>query len=210
MRDRGPRNHLGTIAVWDNRGVMVPADPVPVRSPFEGQFVRLRSRELSDIRRANELFIDPDVLSGLLMTFPVPMAATREWFEGTRNDPIGERFVIETLDGEPIGICSLEEIDARARSAEVGIWLGKPYWGKGYGTDAVRVLARFGFRSLNLQRLHLHVYATNDKAIRAYEKVGFQVEGRLRRDQFLDGGYVDTLVMGLLAEELLESEEPLD
>lgn len=188
---------------------MVPADPVPARSPFEGQLVRLRSREPSDVGRANELFIDPGVLAGLLMTFPVPVAATREWFEGTRNDPNGERFIIETLDGELIGICSLEEIDARARSAELGIWLGKPYWGKGYGTDAVRVLARFGFRSLNLQRLNLHVYATNEKAIGAYEKVGFRVEGRLRRDQFLGGGYVDTLVMGLLAEELLESEEPL-
>ena len=192
---------------------MESADPTPAQAqphaPLEGRLVRLRSREPSDIRRANQLFNDPDVLSGLLMTFPLATAGTRAWFEGTRNDPNGERFAIDTLEGELIGMCSIEEIDARARSAEVGIWLGRPYWGHGFGTDAVRVLARFGFRSLNLQRLTLHVYATNEKAIRAYEKVGFKVEGRLRRDQFLDGGYVDTLVMGLLAEELLESEEPL-
>lgn len=172
--------------------------------------MRLRSREPSDIQRANRLFNDPDVLWGLLMTFPLATAGTREWFEGTRNDPTGERFAVETLEGELIGMCSIEEIEARSRSAEMGIWLGKPYWGKGYGTDAMRVLARFGFRTMNLQRLSLHVYATNTRAIRTYEKIGFKIEGRLRRDQFLDGGYVDTLVMGLLAEELVESEEPLD
>jgi RimJ/RimL family protein N-acetyltransferase len=177
-----------------------PAHP----SPLEGALVRLRPRETADIPRANELFNDPDVLWGLLMTFPIPTAATREWFEGTRTDPNGARFVIETLDGAFIGICSIEDIVARSRSAECGIWIGKPYWGRGYGTDAMRTLARFGFRSMNLQRLSLHVYATNTKAIRAYEKVGFRVEGRLRRDQFLDGGYVDTITMGLLAEELLD------
>jgi RimJ/RimL family protein N-acetyltransferase len=182
----------------------MPTHPPPPRpSPLQGTLVRLRARELSDVRRANELFNDPDVLWGLLMTFPIPTAATREWFEGTRDDPNGERFAIETLAGEFIGICSVEDIAARSRSAEVGIWIGKPFWGQGYGTDAMRVLARFAFSTMNLQRLSLHVYATNAKAIRAYEKVGFVVEGRLRRDQFLDGGYVDTISMGLLAEELV-------
>lgn len=180
------------------------ADSVPARPPLEGRLVRLRPREMSDVGRANELFNDAEVLWGLMMTFPISTAGTREWFEGTRNDQLAERFVIETLEGELTGICSIEGIEARSRSGEVGIWIGKPYWGKGYGTDAIRVLARFAFNTMDLQRLGLHVYETNAKAIRCYEKVGFKAEGRLRRSQFLDGAYVDTIEMGLLAEELID------
>lgn len=183
---------------------MVAPDSVPPKPPLEGGLVRLRAREMSDVQRANELFNDPDVLWGLMMTFPLPTADTRDWFEGTRKDENAERFVIETLAGELVGICSIEGIEARSRSGEVGIWIGRPFWGKGYGTDAMRVLARFAFGTMNLQRLGLHVYETNAKAIRCYEKVGFKAEGRLRRSQFLDGGYVDTIVMGLLSEDLID------
>lgn len=173
-------------------------------SAFEGKLVRLRAREPADVERCNELFNDPDVRWGLLAPMPMSTAETRAWFEATRKDPDGERFIIETLEGELIGICSIEGISARSRSGEVGIWIGKPYWNEGYGTDAMRALCRFAFRFMNLQRVWLHVYETNDKAIRSYEKVGFTLEGRLRRDQFLGGRYIDTLVMGLLAEELID------
>ena len=57
---------------------------------------------------------------------------------------------------------------------------------------------------MNLQRIELHVYAGNTRGIRAYERVGFRLEGTLRRAQFVGGRYVDVLVMGLLAEELVE------
>ena len=66
----------------------------------------------------------------------------------------------------------------------------------------VRVLARWGFFELNLHRVQLKVYEDNARAIRAYEKAGFKIEGCLRQARFHEGGYHDTLVMGLLREEL--------
>ena len=175
--------------------------------PFEGALVRLRAREQADLSRLNAMFNDPDVSAGLTMAFPQPVAGIREWFESTRHSDHQATFVIETLERrEAIGICGLENIDARARSASFGIWIGRPYWDRGFGTDATRTTCRFGFRHMNLQRISLAVYAeTNPKAVRAYEKAGFKREGVSRRAQFLGGRHVDVLAMGLLAGELVES-----
>ena len=84
----------------------------------------------------------------------------------------------------------------------MGIFSGdKDYWNQGYGSDAMRLLLKYGFNSLNLNRIYLHVFDTNPRAIRAYEKVGFVHEGRLRQDIFLNGSYVDVLMMSVLRSE---------
>jgi RimJ/RimL family protein N-acetyltransferase len=84
----------------------------------------------------------------------------------------------------------------------VGIFIGdKDYWNQGYGSDAMQLLLKYGFNSLNLNRIYLHVFDTNPRAIRAYEKVGFVLEGRLRQDIFLNGSYVDVLMMSVLRSE---------
>jgi RimJ/RimL family protein N-acetyltransferase len=180
--------------------------PFAGRPPLHGSLVRLRAREQADLTRLNAMFNDPEVLAGLMMVFPQPMAGIRGWLEGTRDSSSQAVYVIEIReDREAIGVCGLEGIDSRARSASFGIWIGKPYWGRGLGTDATRAVCRFGFRHMNLQRISLCVYAeTNAKAVRAYEKAGFKREGVARRAQFLDGRYTDVLDMGLLTEELIE------
>jgi RimJ/RimL family protein N-acetyltransferase len=58
---------------------------------------------------------------------------------------------------------------------------------------------------MNLQRIELRVHDSNPRGRRAYAKIGFREEGRLRRELFVDGGYVDIIMMGLLAEELVEA-----
>jgi len=182
------------------------SSPFRDRPPFEGDLVRLRARERTDAPELNPMFDDPEVLAGLKVAFPQSLQGYKEWVEATRASDRQQVFVIETLGGRnAIGICGLEEIDARARSAEYGIWIGKPHWRHGYGTDATRIACRFGFRYLNLQRISLSVYATNEKAIRVYERVGFKREGLTRRGQFLGGGPIDIVEMGLLAEELVEA-----
>jgi RimJ/RimL family protein N-acetyltransferase len=132
------------------------------------------------------------------------VAGFLEWLEKARRSDDSVEFVIETIEGEAIGACDLRQLNDRNRSANLGIWIAKPYWDRGFGTDAVRTLCRFGFRHMNLQRVDLQVYADNVRGRRAYEKVGFKLEGTLRRAQFVGGRYVDALVMGLLAEEFVD------
>jgi RimJ/RimL family protein N-acetyltransferase len=173
-----------------------------VRSPFEGELVRLRAVEEDDLTRINELFWDPEVTQYLDVVWPEPVVGTREWWERSRSQGIA-LFAIETLPGEFIGACELGPIDHRVRSAVLGIWIAKPFWRQGFGTDAVRTLARFGFHEMNLQRIRLLVQESNTRGKAAYERVGFKEEGRLRRAAFIGGRDVDLIQMGLLADDLL-------
>lgn len=177
-----------------------PPHPAPA---LEGDLVRLRAIEPTDGPDLNEALGDPEVLDGLLLPFPQSQAAWRGFVEASHDDLM---LTIETLEGRrPIGGCGLRRIDARARTANLGIWIAKRDWDRGYGTDATRVLCRFGFRHMGLQRVDLNVFETNPRAARAYEKVGFKEEGRLRRAHFVGGRHVDTIVMGLLAEEFVDA-----
>jgi RimJ/RimL family protein N-acetyltransferase len=175
-----------------------------IRSPFEGSLVRLRAVEEGDIATINEAIWDPEVTEQMSIAWPEAVAQTRQFWEWMRDSDSNVLLAIETLAGEFVGSVGLHGVDPRNRQAELGIWIARPHWDKGYGTDAVRVASRFGFREMDLQRVYLRVYDTNPRGIRAYEKVGFKEEGRLRRGQFVGGGYVDVIVMGLLAEDLIE------
>ena len=159
--------------------------------------------EEEDLPRINDLFWDPEVTQYLDVVWPEPIAGTRQWWDRSRSSGVA-LFTIETLPGELVGACELGARDDRTRSAVLGIWMGKPFWYQGYGTDAVRTLARFAFHEMNLQRIRLLVQESNSRAKAAYEKVGFKEEGRLLRAAFIGGRHVDLIQMGLLAEHLLE------
>jgi RimJ/RimL family protein N-acetyltransferase len=174
-----------------------------IRPAFEGRLIRLRPPEPEDASRLNPMFGDPDVLAGVTVPFPQPSTAFSEWVDAARRSDDSITFVIETLKGESIGACDLRHLNDRNRSANLGIWIGKPFWDKGYGSDAVETLCRFGFRHMNLQRVELIVYADNPRGRHVYEKVGFTFEGTLRRAQFVRGRYVDAHVMSLLVEEFV-------
>jgi RimJ/RimL family protein N-acetyltransferase len=182
----------------------IPEDFRRVRSVFEGALVRLRAVEEDDLARLNRLIWDPDVTRTLGLVWPEPVAGTRAWWERIRKDADSSAFAIETIPGELIGGCGLHEIDASARSAILGIWIAGSHWGRGYGTDAVRCLCRFGFREMNLQRIGLSVFEGNDRGRKAYEKVGFVVEGRRRRDKLIGGRLVDVYEMGLLVDDFAD------
>ena len=174
-----------------------------------GRLVRLRAPEPADAEALNELFNDHDVRSGLGAPLPQPVEAFLDWVAAARPAHDHLNLVIERLgEPEPIGMCDLMKIELTTRTATLGIWLGRPWWGEGYGTDAVRTLCRFGFDHMNLHRITLQVNADNEKAIRAYERVGFRHEGRLREEAFVHGARMDDLVMGLLTGELTEDDGP--
>lgn len=90
-------------------------------------------------------------------------------------------FAIDTHEGEFIGYVELREINWRVRAAELRVCIGaKAYWGRGYGTAAVRKIVGLSFEHLKLQYVYLRVYRDNRRALRCYEKCGFRVEGILR------------------------------
>ncbi len=116
-------------------------------------------------------------------------------------DPYELRFVIETLEGQPIGDVGLIGIHPHGR-AELSIKIGEQsHWSGGYGTDAIRTLLGFAFGELHLRRVTLIADADNARGIRCYEKCGFRHEGLLRAHRLRYGKPLDMVAMAVLREE---------
>ncbi len=116
------------------------------------------------------------------------------------------QFSVRTLeDDKLIGGVGLWISSWTHSDAWLGISIGeRDYWGKGYGTDAMRLIVQYGFLELNLRRITLGLHAYNERALKSYQKVGFQLEGRTRGEGLRDGVRFDGLYMGILREEWLE------
>lgn len=171
-----------------------------------GKRIRFRAVERTDLPMFVSWLNDPEVTAGLLLYLPISLASEEGWFDHMLARPASEHpLVIEVRQGDgwtPIGNLGFHQIDPRLHSAEVGIFIGeKSMWNQGYGTEAMALLLRHGFDTLNLNRIMLKVYETNPRAIRSYEKVGFVHEGRLRQAEYKDGGYIDVLLMSVLKSE---------
>jgi RimJ/RimL family protein N-acetyltransferase len=171
-----------------------------------GERIRLRSITQDDLPLFVEWLNDPEVTHGLIHFLPFSPEDEEDWFEGMRKQPQVEHPLmidILTEEGwEPIGDCGLFGIDWRIRQAEFGIVIGaKQHWDKGYGTEAVKLILQHGFNTLNLNRIALRVYENNPRAIKAYEKAGYKVEGRLRQGHYDNGEYIDVILMSILRSE---------
>jgi len=118
------------------------------------------------------------------------------------------RFAIRTLaEDKLIGTTSLWIEDWNHSEAWFGIFIGdRDCWDQGYGTDTTRLVVQYGFCELNLRRISLGLHSYNERALRSYLKVGFQLEGRARGEGLRDGVRFDGLCMGLLREEWKEMD----
>lgn len=176
-----------------------------------GKRLRLRAVERQDLIAFQRWVNDPEVTAGLLIDWPLSMADEEDWFTATRQRPKYEQpLVIEVQsEGEwlAIGNVSLININWTVRSAEIGIMIGeKTFWNQGYGSEAMQTLINWAFSRLNLNRIYLHVYETNPRAIRAYQKIGFVQDGRLRQAHYADGRYWDVFIMSVLRSDWQQKE----
>ena len=120
---------------------------------------------------------------------------------GFHSNHIG--FTLRTLDDDRlIGYINLFDIEWNNGAGQLGMAIGNEAdRGKGYGTEALRLMLRYAFTELNLYRLGLDVLAYNERAISAYERVGFRREGAVREAVHHDGQRVDLIFMGILRDE---------
>lgn len=171
-----------------------------------GKRIRFRSPEREDLPTFVSWINDPEVRAGISLYLPMSLASEETWFEEMLKRSPGEQplgiEIQEKGKWKINGNCGFFHIEAIHRSAEVGIMIGeKSYWNQGYGTEAMLLLLKHGFETLNLNRVFLRVFENNPRAIRAYEKAGYAHEGRQRQAYFTDGEYVDVLMMGVLRKE---------
>ena len=175
---------------------------------FRGDLVRLAMDEPEVIAEAFSRWMRDSEYWRLLASDPSrpnSVKATKDWLEKElyKDPPNFYMFTIRRLeDDRLIGEIGLDLPELPHRDTFVGIGLGeRDAWGKGYGTDAMRIILRYAFTELNLPRVSLDVFEYNPRAIASYLKAGFIEEGRLRRFLHRNGRRWDLVFMGILQEE---------
>lgn len=171
---------------------------------FRGSLVRLTAFDIEKDSKEMEIWSRDSFYLRLLDAAAGGPFNTRMIVESLeKHDQDPYLFAIRTLpDDRLIGEIGFGGIDWAARNAWVGIGIGvKEYWGHGYGTEAMRLMLRFGFAELNLHRVSLDVFDYNARAIRSYQKAGFTIEGRERKALRRSGERFDIVYMGILRSE---------
>jgi len=169
---------------------------------LKGKKVVLRPIRKSDMKYFLKWFNDTEVIKNLVLYLPMTEVAEEKWIQDAmeKQRPV---FVIEAIlpNGrrKPIGNCGLHQLREKDRVAEFGIAIGeKKFWDNGYGSEAARLMANYGFNFLNLHKIESEAAASNGRSIKMHLKVGFKKEGRRRRSRHIDGRYVDSIIFGLL------------
>lgn len=158
--------------------------------------------QLTEIRQSDSAILFKWINDHELVTFnsnyrPVHFPTHEEWIERVIKNKEITIFAIRLKESDAlIGTCQIHSIDPTSRTGELQIRIGdSKYQSKGYGTQSVELLVEFGFKSLNLHKIYLHVFEDNIRAHKTYLKCSFEVEGVLKKHVFVDGEYKNLLIM---------------
>ncbi len=174
-----------------------------IRTAADG--LTLRRWRADDLEALVRYANNRNVWINLKDRFPYPYTESdaRAWIahcETRAGDPTNL-----TIDwhGEAIGGDGLEPYgDVHRLMASIGYWLGEPFWGRGFATQALVTFTSYAFATFDLHRLQATVFAWNQASARVLEKAGYTLEGRLRRSIIKDGRIADTLLYARLRDEL--------
>jgi RimJ/RimL family protein N-acetyltransferase len=139
------------------------------------------------------------------MFFPINAEELKKFIESQQQGQ-GKKMIdfeiYHKITKKPIGDCGIFDISWVDRKAMVAYTIGElDYWGKGICTEAVKLITRYGFEELNLNKLFAHIYTPNIGSFRCVEKNGYTREATLKQDTFVDGEYLDTYVYSIFRKE---------
>ena len=180
---------------------MKPVAPIPV---LETERLRLRPFTFDDEAAVFALVSDPEIARFVRFEAHRTPAETRAFLELVeqyyrRGEPFAWA-IVRREDDRLIGSCGFVSQAGERRSAEIGYWLGKPYWGKGYAAEAARALVRFGFEQMGLERVEAKCFLENRAGQCVIEKLGMRFEGT-DRSEMIKGAYPELRVYGIARDE---------
>lgn len=174
---------------------------------FRGRLVRLRAVEAADwtfFHQMDEATTDFGRATDEIW-FPRTAEATRLWTEEQAKAVASQdafRFQIEAMaTGDLVGTLNTHTANPRVGSFMYGLVIAPQHQRKGYASEAIRLVLRYFFHEKRYQKASAEVYSFNEGSIRLHERLGFTLEGRLRRMVFTGGQFHDALIYGILREE---------
>jgi RimJ/RimL family protein N-acetyltransferase len=169
----------------------------------------LRPFQESDIPTIVRLLSAPAIAATTLnVPYPYDEENAREWLayqERERKAGASYTFaIVRKEDDQLVGAIDIRP-EARHQKAEIGYWIGKSYWGKGYATEAARAIIRFGFGDLGLNRIYALHFIGNPASGRVMQKAGMQFEGVLRDDVKKSDGFHDQAIYAILRADWMRN-----
>lgn len=155
----------------------------------------LRPLRKSDVLLVAKYANDKTVYRNTLMIpYPYTIKMAEQWISKILKDyrqknPKNYTFVIE-IDGRLAGVIGIDSI-IHGHKAELGYWLGKPYWGKGYMTEAVKAATKYAFKNYKLKRLYAWTFPWNAASQNVLKKAGYKFEGICCKNVVKKGKYLD-------------------
>ena len=181
---------------------MVPRNWFP--EVLTGELVTLRRHAPQNVDAFRRWYADPEI-ARLARYQEAPMRAEEidRFFAARVVGPDALAMAVhERSTDRLIGTCAFSQLDGDNGSALYHITIGESgAWGHGYGTEATRLMVDHAFGTLGLHRIALFVFEFNERAIRAYRRVGFVIEGRSRESVWRDGRWWDELAMSILESD---------
>ena len=169
-----------------------------------GPGIVLRAPRRDDVARMAALANNRKVWMNLLDVFPHPYGTddARAFCDLLAELPGPPTHFAIAVDDVFVGMAGFDALpDVHRTAANIGYWLGEPYWGRGIATATVRALSVYAFATFSLERLQAEVFAWNPASARVLEKSGFTLEGRARRSVLKAGQITDGLLYARLRGE---------
>lgn len=167
---------------------------------LKGKNIFFKVLNIDDANEIHEYVSDEDVSRFIGWRLMSTLNETQEHIkELLRREAVGTHLyasIVLKSSEEVIGTAMIFNFDEEAKHAEIGYVFNKDHWGKGYGTEIINLMSNFAFESLNLHKIHASVVDANIGSARILEKNGFDLEGRLKDNYFIDGKYYDSLLFG--------------
>ncbi len=167
-----------------------------------GEKVRLRPLRYADKERLAKLANNKKIWNNLRDMFPYPytLEDAVKFLDSVKQQDPQLTFAIE-YEFSFAGVIGLVlQSDVYCKSAEIGYWIGEPFWGKGITTLAVKLAARYAFETLHLHRLFAGIFEGNEASKRVLEKCGFELEGICRKAVFKNNQILDEYRYGLVRQ----------
>jgi len=171
-----------------------------------GSKVKLRKYALSDIKSLSHNINDEEIARWTIrIPYPYKRSDAEKFINQAQDNfrkKTAYNLAITEKDGdEVIGGIGLSNLDWEDRKAELGYWLGRHYWGRGFTTEAVSLFTNYAFNNLKLHRIYAVTFDKNVASRRVLDKCGFRLEGTLREAAFKRNRYHDEKIYGLLKHE---------